>query len=63
MSTTQLLTVPDVLARLGGISRSQLYELLAAGELESCKIGRRRLVSESQLAEYVRRLESADAEK
>ena len=30
--------------RLTGISRSKTYELLAAGEIESIKIGRRRLI-------------------
>ena len=36
-------------ARQLGISRSKLYELIAAGELETIQVGRRRLVSTAAL--------------
>jgi excisionase family DNA binding protein len=31
-------------SRISGIGRSRIYELIAAGELDSIKIGKRRLV-------------------
>lgn len=49
-------TGPSVL----GIGRTKWFELIASGELRSVKIGRRRLVSEAALAEFVTKLE-ADA--
>jgi len=39
-----------------GIGRSLLYELLAAGEIASVSIGRRRLIPADALAAYVERL-------
>ncbi|WP_374704263.1 helix-turn-helix domain-containing protein [Mycolicibacterium sp. NCC-Tsukiji] len=41
-----------MMARLN-VGRSTVYGLLASGELRSCKIGQRRLVSESALVEYL----------
>lgn len=41
-----------------GMSRSRLYELFAAGELRSVKVGRRRLIPESAIAEYIARVEA-----
>jgi len=48
-------SVPGAQARLGGIGRSQLYELLAQGELESVKIGRRRMITVASMVAYVDR--------
>jgi hypothetical protein len=39
------------------LGRSQVFEVLGTRELQSIKVGRRRLVSESALADYIRRLE------
>lgn len=50
-----LLTVPDAARRLG-ISRSMLYELLAAGEIESVHVGRLRRVPTDALTTFVGRL-------
>jgi excisionase family DNA binding protein len=50
-----LLTIPEAAKRLG-IGRSKLYDLLAAGELESVKIGRCARVPAAELHEYVNRL-------
>ena len=47
-----LLGLPEVI-RVSGLSRTKLYELMASGELESVKIGRRRLVPVAALAAYV----------
>lgn len=43
---------------LGGISRSRLFELLASGEIESVKLGRRRLIPAAALAAFVAQLRS-----
>jgi len=51
-----LIPVPEVLAALGGISRSQFYALLAAGDLCAVKLGRRTFVTAQALDAYVARL-------
>jgi len=43
--------------RLGGIGRSLFWELIRAGELRSVKIGKRRLVPEQAICEYIAQLE------
>jgi excisionase family DNA binding protein len=55
---TELLSIPAAGKSLGGLGRTKIYELIAAGELRTVKIGRRRLVPASAIAEYVARLES-----
>lgn len=52
-----LLTLEAVMQRLS-VSRTKVYELLASGDLRSVRVGRRRLVSEAQLAQYIARLEA-----
>src|SRR5712691_6128512 len=47
-----LLTVRDVAGRLG-IGRSQVYELINSGQMESVAIGRVRRVSPASLAEFI----------
>lgn len=42
-------------ARMIGVARSMLYELLARGEIESFKLGRRRLVLVKNLEAYINR--------
>jgi excisionase family DNA binding protein len=49
---TRLLTVEQALEAMGGISRSTLYGIIAAGRLRTVTIGRRRLVPESALADF-----------
>lgn len=56
-----LYPIPEVLAALGGISRSQLYALLAAGEIPTVKLGRRTFVTAQALDAYVARLEGGAA--
>lgn len=48
-------SVPEA-ARTLGIGRSLLYQLLAAGEIASVSIGRRRLIPSDALTAYVERL-------
>jgi excisionase family DNA binding protein len=47
---------PERAAEVLGIGRSKLYELLAAGEIESVRIGRSRRVPVVAIEEYVARL-------
>lgn len=49
-----LITLPAA-ARLLGVSRSKLYELVAAGELPTVRIGRSRRIAVADLEEFVRR--------
>lgn len=44
-------------AKLGGISRSLVFQLWSSGALSSVKIGKRRFSTDKQIAEYVERLE------
>ena len=50
--TVQLLTVVEAAEHLC-ISRSKVYELLAAGELPSVRIGRTRRIAMSALSEFI----------
>ena len=56
-ANARLNNIEAVVARLG-LGRSKVYEELASGRLRSVKVGRRRLVSESALVEYIERLEA-----
>ena len=49
---------------LGGIGRTKLFEELSAGRLKAVHIGRRRLVSQADIDDYVEllRLEAAEAQ-
>jgi excisionase family DNA binding protein len=55
----RLLSVAEA-GQLLGIGRSRLYQELGAGRLKSVKVGRRRLVPESELARYVERIEPSE---
>jgi excisionase family DNA binding protein len=50
-----LLTIPDAARRLG-IGRSTLYELIAAGAIETVRIGRARRIPVTALAAFVESL-------
>ena len=56
MNDLSLLWTPAQTARILGISRSQIYNLLKRGELDSVRIGRSRRIAKRQLDEYVERL-------
>lgn len=51
-----LLHRPEDAARQLGISRAQMFQLLASGEVESIKIRRLRRVPHDSLISYVERL-------
>jgi excisionase family DNA binding protein len=55
----QLLLRPTEAARRLSIGRTKVYELMAAGELRSVKIGSSRRVSATALADFVARLDAA----
>lgn len=55
-TNARLNSIEQVMARLN-VGRSTVYGLVASGELRSCKIGQRRLVTESALVEYIEGLE------
>jgi excisionase family DNA binding protein len=45
-------SIKDIVARTG-LSRSTVYEEMDSGRLRSVKVGRRRLIPESALVEYI----------
>jgi excisionase family DNA binding protein len=51
-------SIKDVVTRTR-LSRSKIYEELANGRLKSVKVGRRRLITESALVDYVDHLVEA----
>ncbi len=57
------LTVPagEPFQRVAGIGRSQQYDLIAAGEIESVLVGRRRLIIMSSYAAYLERQRQKEA--
>jgi len=58
--SARLWPVEAVMERLS-VGRTTVFELMANGELQSVKVGRRRLVSESAINEYIARLEAGVA--
>jgi excisionase family DNA binding protein len=54
----KLNTIEQASDRLG-ICRANLYKLLGSGQLRSVKIGRRRLVPEQAIADFIADLEAA----
>ena len=55
MSIEKLAYRPSEAIEATGIKRSHLYELMAAGELESFKIGRARLITRASLEALIER--------
>jgi excisionase family DNA binding protein len=60
LSTTRLLVRVEDAAGILSLSRSKVYELLAAGELQGVTIGRSRRIPVDCLREYVTRLRLED---
>ena len=46
-------------SKLGGISRSLVFQLWRTGDLASVKVGKRRFSTDKQISEYISRLEGA----
>ena len=55
MSEERLASITETRQRLGGIGRTKVYELIES-DLETVKIGRRRLVVSSSIDRLVERL-------
>lgn len=56
----QLLPIPTAFSRLG-VSRSCLYRLISEGAIRSVHIGKRHLIPESALGEFLSRLQTKAA--
>lgn len=56
----QLHTVEEVMERLR-VGRSTAFGLIASRQLRSVKVGRRRLVSEAAIVEFIENLDGQDA--
>lgn len=50
---TRLTHSPDEVVSLTGLSRIVIYRLIAAGELKSIKIGKRRLIRDADLRAFI----------
>jgi len=59
-ANARLNTLEEVMDRLR-IGRSTTFELIATRRLRSVKVGRRRLVSEAALVEFIAGLDREDA--
>lgn len=53
---SQLWPVEAVMARLS-VGKSTVFALITSGELRSVKVGRRRLVSEAALREFIQKVD------
>lgn len=56
-----LLYKPEAAAAALGIGRSKIFEIIAAGELETVQIGRSRRIPAAALDDYVARLRGSAA--
>ena len=56
MQNLPMLFTPLQIAKIMNISRSKVYELMNNGELNSCKIGRSRRISDNQIETYIQKL-------
>ncbi len=59
MATEVLLYKPEDAARVLGIGRSKVFELMTSGELASVQIGRSRRITRAALEAFVARIASA----
>jgi excisionase family DNA binding protein len=59
IAPAQLHTVEEVMARLC-VGRSTAFALIGSRRLRSVKVGRRRLVSEAAIVEFIENLDSED---
>lgn len=57
-SNSHLWPVETVMSRLS-IGRTQVFALIANGQLRSVKVGRRRLVSEAAIREFIEKIDGA----
>lgn len=60
LATRRLAVAPAEAAQMLGLGRTKFYELLAANEITSVKIGTRRLIRVSVLEDWLKAQEAAD---
>jgi hypothetical protein len=56
MSVPRLHSINEARRRLGNVGRNAIYDLLNSGQLEAKKIGRRTLVVDVSIENYIRSL-------
>jgi excisionase family DNA binding protein len=61
--TSQLMNEIPAVCERTGIGRSKLYQLMASGDLESVRVGRRRLIPEAALIQFVERLRAEQGDR
>jgi predicted DNA-binding transcriptional regulator AlpA len=61
MEGQALVSIPEVKERVGGLSRSRIYQLIRDGELQRVKIGARAFVTEESLSSFFDRLTDGGA--
>jgi excisionase family DNA binding protein len=49
----RLRDIPSTQEQLGNVGRTTVFELIRKGELRSVKVGKRRLVPQSQIDAYI----------
>jgi excisionase family DNA binding protein len=59
--TARLNSVEAIMERLC-VGRSTVYQLLGSGELRSVKVGKRRLITESALIDFIEKLDAGIAD-
>lgn len=57
--SSQLLHTPEHAAQVLSISRTRVFELIAAGDLKSVKLGRTRRIRDTDLRAFVQALSEA----
>jgi excisionase family DNA binding protein len=57
----RLHNIESVMDRLN-VGRSTVFSLMASGQLRSCKVGRRRLIPESAIVDFIDNLVPDDAQ-
>jgi len=55
-TTRDLYPVGEAMERLGGLSRTTLYELMKSGRLRSTRIGRRVFISAEEIDRFIKSL-------
>ncbi|MCL4780699.1 MAG: helix-turn-helix domain-containing protein [Gammaproteobacteria bacterium] len=61
MSSKLAYSVPEACHQLGDLKRDKFYRLVRSGEISIIKIGRRTVVTDDALRDYLRRAQRAAA--
>lgn len=55
-TNTQLISISDFRQKLGGLGRTSVYKIMSAGDVQTVKINRRRMIVSASAEDYIRRL-------